>query len=286
MCVKQIILGLALIAAVGSMARAEPVQCFLSVDGHTYIDKICEHSGPTTDPESHLDSFQLGGEYKTTPKKYQNRYFVNLVNLSGNKATGFWNGTSAGEYAHDALGSLYESVGDPPWKFDSCWVNDRVQVCFGKAPLTADEKIDAQVADAEYYDVYMADHDASNSAWSKDKPEVCTGKLIRFHDVFGEVLAIAKSHDCSFTNKEEWATVLANCKIGQKCSISWVYIDSERLVHAISAKKINAQVVANISEHGKPNVCIGKLIRFSGDLNGVQHVRFLALENEQECSLC
>lgn len=66
MCVKQTILGLAFAASIGSIARAEPVQCFLSVDGHTYIDKICNYSELTTDQESHLGSFQLGGEWKTT----------------------------------------------------------------------------------------------------------------------------------------------------------------------------------------------------------------------------
>lgn len=101
-----------------STTIAKPVQCFLSIDGITYINKICdgvfEHDG----------SFTLGIDNTPTGTGHRNKYFVYMGHNNDGTMDGYWNGVAAESHAQDPLGTLKQS--------GACWVNDKTRVCAWK----------------------------------------------------------------------------------------------------------------------------------------------------------
>jgi hypothetical protein len=94
-------------------ASAKPAQCFLSIDGKTYIDKVCNG-------EFEKDgSFTLGAG-----ETAHDRYFVYANENDDGTMAGYWNGTEAESHAHEDLGTLSQS--------GACWANDHARVCAWK----------------------------------------------------------------------------------------------------------------------------------------------------------
>jgi len=91
----------------------QPVQCFLSVNGKIYIDKICNG-------EFEKDgSFTLG-----VPQTKRDRYFVYVNSNNDGTMDGNWNGVEAESHAHEPLGTLKQS--------GACWTNEQARVCAWK----------------------------------------------------------------------------------------------------------------------------------------------------------
>jgi hypothetical protein len=86
-------------------------KCFLSVDGRTYLDSICN-----------IETSADGGFSIGTGERTRSKYFAAVdVEPATGRATGYWNGRAAEGHAHETLGVLTRQ-GD-------CWRNERATVC-------------------------------------------------------------------------------------------------------------------------------------------------------------
>jgi hypothetical protein len=89
-------------------ALAKPVQCFLSVNGKVYIDKICDY-----------DEFDKDGSF-TIGANGKSRYFPYV--FPGSES--YWNEAPTSTHAHTSLGVLHQS--------GACWTNEQARVCAWK----------------------------------------------------------------------------------------------------------------------------------------------------------
>jgi hypothetical protein len=112
------LLAVAALCAMPFAAQAKPVQCFLSVNGKVYINKICDGSFDAD------GSFQLGTDNTPNGTGHRNKYFVYLNHNDDGTMEGNWNGIEAESHAHDPLGTLIQS--------GACWSNAQARVCAWK----------------------------------------------------------------------------------------------------------------------------------------------------------
>lgn len=98
--------------------HAKPVQCFLNVNGKTYINKICDG-----DFEKN-GSFTLGTDNTPNGTGKRNKYFVYMNRNNDGTMAGYWNGIEAESHASGPLGDLS--------KLGACWTNEQAKVCAWK----------------------------------------------------------------------------------------------------------------------------------------------------------
>jgi len=91
---------------------AKPAQCFLSIHGKIYIDRVCDYDELDKDGSFVIDTTESGG-----------RYFAYVNNYDGNgQMAGYWN--NGASHARDELGFLQRS--------GACWVNATAKICAWK----------------------------------------------------------------------------------------------------------------------------------------------------------
>lgn len=95
------------IALTAGMAHARPVECELTIAGHTYIKDICDFR----------DIGDGDGSFVITS---ENGFFA-YANKVGDQMRGSWNGIHKDSHAHDDLGMLNRE--------GACWVNETARVC-------------------------------------------------------------------------------------------------------------------------------------------------------------
>lgn len=93
-----------------NLNHAIPATCLFAVEGKAFISGKCEQS--LTDE---MGSFTIS----------DNKFFLSLE-MDGDRAKGYWNGSNAESHAHDSLGSMSRK-GD-------CWINKSAVVCVFKNP--------------------------------------------------------------------------------------------------------------------------------------------------------
>jgi len=100
------------LAAVVAAAADGP--CYLQVEGHVYLDRICNI-------DSKFGTVSIGaGESAREP------YFAYLeVEKSQDRAQGYWNRSPAENRAHVRLGT------ETLMRKGNCWVNEQATVCAG-----------------------------------------------------------------------------------------------------------------------------------------------------------
>ena len=98
------------LAVLNVPANAYPVHCYLEVNGHVYLNKVCNFK------PYRGGSFSIGGE---APGRYF--AFVKIDTAEG-AARGHWN--EGESHAHTDLGTLVRQ--------GSCWINSTAKVCAKK----------------------------------------------------------------------------------------------------------------------------------------------------------
>jgi len=95
-------------AALAGPAAARPAQCYLHIGNVVYIDGPCD-----------FDNF--GGDGSFQISAYDGSYFAVVSIVGRGRAEGWWNGSTGGTHAHEALGGLVRN--------DACWSNGFAVVC-------------------------------------------------------------------------------------------------------------------------------------------------------------
>jgi hypothetical protein len=105
---KKILMTTVVVAMSAREASAQ-VHCHLEVDGHVYLDRVCN-----------FDRWQ-GGSFSVEGGRYF--AYVTIDDTNPDVASGSWNG-GEGNHAHNPLGTLVRQ--------GACWVNDYARVCARK----------------------------------------------------------------------------------------------------------------------------------------------------------
>ena len=114
------LIGMAAIAFVvlNTPVNAYPVHCYLEVNGHVYLNQICNFK------PYRGGSFSIGGEAA-------DRYFALVdINTAEGIARGRWN--EGESHAHTDLGPLVRQ--------SACWVNAIAKICAKKQPGSGSPK--------------------------------------------------------------------------------------------------------------------------------------------------
>ncbi|MFT4122021.1 hypothetical protein [Bradyrhizobium sp.] len=97
--------AVALLMATGQ-AFAAGGECLLEVNGHVYIDGVCDIR------------LEGGGSFTILTRRY---FAMVQIDTDAGSANGYWNGDAGGSHAHSPLGTLARQ--------GACWVNREAKVC-------------------------------------------------------------------------------------------------------------------------------------------------------------
>jgi hypothetical protein len=111
---RMVILVCASAILMESNVSASPVQCYLEVNGHVYLNGTCNFEADQG------GSFSIG-----TGDQTRSRYFAYInIDAGAGVVRGYWNGEEGASHAHWELGNLIRQ--------GACWVNDHAKICARK----------------------------------------------------------------------------------------------------------------------------------------------------------
>jgi hypothetical protein len=102
-----------IVSLFATAAQAADGPCYLEVEGHVYLDKICNI-------ERKFGTVSIG-----TGESSREQYFAYVeIAESPDRAVGYWNGRSADARAHVRLD-------EPLTRQGNCWSNKQAKICDG-----------------------------------------------------------------------------------------------------------------------------------------------------------